>query len=104
MAQTAPLQLWIGGKDVNYMLLQIGGWQLGCQNARECAGAVMYAIEAGFVGFRTHYAKDLPKGIEAYEVTDKGIEQIRRSYGNKSADGAIQRRQWYRDNTAGPKT
>lgn len=96
------LQCWVGGTDLNLMLCSIGGWHLGCTNAREDSHAVIYAIDSGLVGFRTHFARAFPNGVEAYEVTDKGIEQIRRSRGDASAADAIKMRQWYRDNSAAP--
>jgi hypothetical protein len=54
------LQCWVGGTDLNLMLCSIGGWHLGCTNAREDSHAVIYAIDSGLVGFRTHFARAFP--------------------------------------------
>lgn len=96
------LQCWIGGTDLNGMLCSIGGWHVGCENAQEAREAVKHALEGGLIGYRTHYAPAFPEGVLAFEVRDQGIEQIRRSYGDASAEAAIKMRQWYRDRTAAP--
>jgi hypothetical protein len=92
-----PLQFWIGSTDVNGMLASIGGWHVGSIVALESADAVEYAIRNGWVQTRTHYGPAYPKGVPAYELTDAGIDQIRKSYGPRSAAQAEAVRRWYRD-------
>lgn len=89
-------QHWVGSTDTNFMLTQIGGWAVGCYNDREARAAVVYAIERGWVGERVHYT---PSGEtwHAYELTDAGIAEVGRLYGDATREDQIKRRQWYRD-------
>lgn len=90
------LQLWVGSTDVNGMLTEIGGWHVGSYAALEAADAVRYALGRGWVQQRVHCFPDGARG-DAYELTDSGLEQLRRSYGSIAADRAERARQWYRD-------
>lgn len=91
-----PLQLWVGSTDVNGMLTEIGGWHVGSYAALEAAAAVSYALDRGWVQYRAHLFSDGSTAV-AYELTDAGLDQLRRSYGPVAADNAAKVRQWYRD-------
>jgi hypothetical protein len=93
-------QVWHGSTDLGWMLRSIGGWHIGCQLHDEHASAVLLAEQKGWIGRRMHYAPASDEGVAAFEITDKGIEQLR-EWG-RDADGAQATRQWYRDNTAAP--
>lgn len=93
-------QFWIGSTDLGFMLSQIGGWHVGCYNHREAAAAVDYAIERKLVTTRTHYAPAIPEGSEAFELTEAGVAECRRLWGDRLADQALETRKWYRDHTA----
>lgn len=90
-------QFWIGATDVNFMLTEIGGWHVDCYNDREARKAVEYAKEQGWVGRRTHYAEAFPEGSPAYELTDAGLDRVRKVYGETGYAAAHKQRQWYRD-------
>lgn len=90
-------------KDIlGSMLVEITGWQLGCQNAARAARAIIDAIDSGLVGFRMHYALAFPAGVEFYEITDKGIEYVRAHNGDAAAAWASETRDFYRQKTSKP--
>lgn len=91
-----PLQHWIGSTDVNGLLTEVGGWHVGSYAALGAAEAVAYAVDCGWVQKRTHYFPD-GTTAPAYELTDDGLERLRKSWGPKTADRAAKTRQWYRD-------
>jgi hypothetical protein len=93
-----PLQCWVGSTDVNDMLSEIGGWQVGCYNEREARQAVELAKSMGWVQLRTHYGPAYPPdGVPAYEVTDAGLQRIEDSWGPEARKSAEEIRQLYRD-------
>lgn len=83
-----------------FLLTEIGGWHVGCQNERQYAFFVNFALGAGLVDYRWHYAPAIPEGVQAYELTDKGIDAIRHAFGIDAADGAARCRAWYRERTS----
>jgi hypothetical protein len=74
-------QFWVGATDVNFMLLNIGGWHVGSYAAREAAIAVSYAIERGWVQERTHYFPYDGSTGQAYELTDAGLAYVEWAWG-----------------------
>ena len=80
------------------MLAEIGGWHIGCENEAENAAAVRMAVERGFVTQRTHYALAFPEGVPAYELTNAGLEEVRRLCGDETTKNAEKTRAWYREN------
>jgi hypothetical protein len=80
-------------------LKKAGSWRL---DQRDCFGAdtldaIRRCEDHGWIGRRTHFYPGGPKeGEPAYELTDSGIEKLRRLSGNKAADAALELRQWYR--------
>jgi len=91
---------WYNDVSLHRVLADIGGWQVGCENAIEVLQAVTYVFHAGWITHRTHYSAICPEGIEAYEVTDAGMEKIEEWGGDVSA--AIKKREWYRANSSKP--
>src|SRR4051794_39638555 len=94
------IQLWVGGIDANGMLEEIGGWHVGCYNDRQARQAVEFVVARGYVTTRKHYAPIFPEGVDAYEITDAGLEALRKSYGAKAAADAKKTRTWYRRNSS----
>lgn len=90
-------QFWIGKTDFNYLLTEVGGWHVGCQNDREDREAVRYGIQHGLIGTRRHYAEAWPDGVDAYELTDAGLDYVAQRCGLKAFDTAKRVREWYRD-------
>lgn len=90
-------QIWVGGTDLAGMLCDIGGWWVDCQNEHQAQEAVNHARHCGYIIQRTHYSPSNPKGDPAWEVTDAGIEVLRKWWGDKAAANALKMRQWYRD-------
>lgn len=89
-------QVWAGSTDLVWMLRAIGGWHVGCEIEREHIVGVQHAIDQGWLTKRIHYAPIIPEGAEAWELTDSGLEQLRR-WDERSAGGADQMRNWYRN-------
>lgn len=77
-----------------------GGWTIGCQNHVENEAAVERAKAAGLVGTRIHRAPIDPRGWPCFELTDAGVDEVRKLKGNEAATEAARVRQWYRDNAA----
>lgn len=100
----ALTQLWIGSTDVGFMLTEIGGWHVGCVSHCEATEAVDYARNCGYVTIRMHYAPAIPEGVEAFEVTDAGIAELRRLRGDKAAEDALMVRGWYRERLNAERT
>ncbi|TXH57554.1 MAG: hypothetical protein E6Q97_04250 [Desulfurellales bacterium] len=86
--------------DLGGMLVEITGWQLGCDNAAKRARDIIAAINDGLVGFRTHFAKAFPDGVEFYEITDKGLAYVRERCGDEAAEWASDNREFYRKNAS----
>jgi hypothetical protein len=96
-------QFWVGATDVNFMLLNIGGWHVGSYAAREAAIAVSYAIERGWVQERTHYFPYDGSTGQAYELTDAGLAYVEWAWGLATAARTKRARQWYRDRAPAEK-
>ena len=92
--------MWYGKFSLHHILLDIGGWHVGCENAVEAAGAVELVIHNGWVTHRKHYARAYPEGVDAYEVTDTGLDKIVEWGGDPKEP--IKMREWYRANSATP--
>jgi hypothetical protein len=93
-------QVWHDSTDLGYMLGVITGWMVTCPNHEAALDSVQLAEDKGWVGRRTHYAPAFPEGIEAFEVTDAGIDQMK-AWG-RDGEAARRMRQWYRDNASKP--
>ena len=93
-------QRWVGAIDVHGMLGEIGSWHVGCKNEEWSGGAVGFAVDQGWVTTRKHYAPAIPDGVDAYELTDQGIEVYRWAYGSHAAARAEASREWYRRSAA----
>lgn len=89
------MQVWIGSTDIVYMLRCIGGWHVGCIEQCEAQEAVDHVKQQGWVTTRMHYAPAIPLGVEAYELTDAGLDQLRK-WDARMAGGADKMRNWYR--------
>lgn len=96
-------QRWIGSTDFNYMLLDVAGWHVGCYNDLAAREAMEYGIEQGYIGTRAHYAEAFPEGSQAYELTDKGLDYIARTWGLETRTEQVRLRQWYRDYSSTPE-
>lgn len=96
------VQIWIDGRDASGMLTRIGSWWVDCDYHREHAAAVEWAEEQGYVTRRTHYSPATPKGQEAFELTDLGLDRVGEWWGPAAQHNATRSRQWYRDNTSQP--
>lgn len=91
-------QRWVGSTDVNHLLTQIGGWGVGCYNQGQAEKAVNFAVEMHWVGIRVHHAAAYPPhGVLCFEVTDTGLNYLRRVGGESVHAKALKMRQWYRD-------
>lgn len=90
--------------DLGGMLVEITGWQLGCPNAARMSREIIGAINSGLVGFRIHYAKAFPSGVEFYEISDKGLQYVREHCGDEAALWAADSRDFYRRNAAKPQS
>jgi hypothetical protein len=95
-----PHQVWVGGTDLVYLLREVGGWHVGSARHREAAGAVGHALRERLVGYRVHHAPAFPEGVSAFELTDKGIDLVRKHAGEAAAHHAAEGRRWYRERTA----
>ena len=82
------------------LLADMGGWQVGCDNERRYTGALDHAMAKGYVTHGQHWAPDLGKLIPAYELTDEGIEQVRKLCGKKTAAHTEKNRTFYRERVA----
>jgi hypothetical protein len=91
-------QVWIGHSDLTSVLRSINGWYVGCYNDREARRAVQYAIDRGYVAYRTHFSQMDPDGVRAYEITDAGLTWLRTH--DADAEGAEKMRAWYRENAS----
>lgn len=86
--------------DFGRLLADVGGWQVGCDNERRYSGFLDHAMANGYVTHRRHWAPDQGKLIPAYELTDDGIEQVRKLCGERTAKHAEKNRTFYRDKVA----
>lgn len=89
-------QVWIGGQDLAMMLRSVGGWHVGCIEERDHIIAVQHAIENGWLAKRIHFAPAFPEGVEAWELTDSGLEYLGDISGPQMKGGADKMRNWYR--------
>lgn len=94
-------QFWIGTTDFNYLLTEVGGWHIGCQNDRDARDAVQYGIDCGLIGTRRHYAPAWPQGVDAYELTDAGLIYVAQKCGLKAYENSNRVREWYRARVKG---
>jgi len=92
---------WYGKVSLHQLLIDIGGWHVGCENAIEAAMAVEYVLNSGWVNYRTHYARAYPKGVEAYEITDSGLAMLEK-WGS-DVPAIVKKREWYRVNSSKPE-
>jgi hypothetical protein len=99
---TCYRQIWVGGVDFVSVLSSIGSWWVGCEYDQESREAVLKAERMGLVGRRTHYAPATPEGVEAYELTDAGLDYVVAHRGPKDGAYAAAMRQWYRDRAKTP--
>lgn len=92
-------QVWICGKyDMAGLLAGIGGWAVGCQYDEEHRDAVAEMKRDGYITYRTHRA---PAGEwQAYALTDKGFELLRRIGYGTMYDDAVRREEFYRINAS----
>lgn len=81
---------------LGWVLSQIGGWHVGCQNAEERASEVDECDARGLIGRRTHYAPMIQEGVSAFELTDAGLAQLKEWCGDEVAMYAEKSRAWYR--------
>ncbi len=91
-------QVWAGNTDLNGMLRCIGGWQVGCEHHIKALEAVSHADKQGWLGRRTHYAPAMPEGVEAFQLTDSGLETLKAWGGN--AEAAREMRDWFQSRSA----
>lgn len=95
-------QFWVGSTNVHFLLREIGGWFVDCPNAREAYAAIEFVKERGWVTTRKHYAPAFPEGALAYELTDKGLEQVGKNDGLTVQAQVTKRRNWYRKHASQP--
>jgi len=91
-------QTWIRNTDLNEMLRSINGWHVNSICHADAVDAVKYVERHGWVGRRTHYSRMQPKGVEAFEITDAGLDQLAAWGGDE--EGARKSRNFYRANVA----
>ena len=86
--------------DFGRLLAEMGGWEVGCDNESRHSGALDHAMARGYVTLGQHWARDLGKMVPAYELTDDGLEQVRKLCGEKTARHVEKNRTFYREKAA----
>jgi hypothetical protein len=83
----------------NYMaklLIDVGRWHLYSVETLEHREALEVLGDAYLIQMRKHYAKRYPDGVDAYELTEAGLEKLEELAGMKFADEACENREHYR--------
>lgn len=88
-------QAWYGAVSIHQLLIDIGGWHVGCENALKIPDAIDYVIDEGWVQHRVQRARGNYPDIQAYEITDFGLMRISNWGGNTVP--VEEMRQWHRD-------
>jgi len=84
---------------MGYVLSQVGSWHVSSLRALDYKTQVNYALAKGWVQIRTHYAPAFKTGVNAFELTDEGLEALKRMEPSSYHQAAASR-QWYQDNTS----
>lgn len=87
---------------LGHLLSEMGSWHVGCANQMRYEAAVDLADSNGWLQKRRHYAPMIPEGVDAWELTDKGLAQVGILCGPSVRAQAEKTRQWYRDNSSKP--
>lgn len=91
------MTLWVGKTDFHHLMTEVAGWHVGCEHDREDREAVQYGVTQGLIGLRRHYAPAFPDGVDAYELTDAGLDYLAKNKGLKQFYLASRVREWYRE-------
>lgn len=62
--------------------------------------AIQVLGEKGMITVRRHYADEYPNGINAFEITENGLDLLEDLVGLELTDEALQQRTWYRENSS----
>lgn len=81
------------------MLANIGDELVDSPNTRAHLHAILWAGDKGYITIRKHFADKFPTGVNAYEITEKGLDYLEEIAGDKVADYALTQREWHRRET-----
>lgn len=84
------------GRYLAKLLIDVGRWHLFSVETLEHREALEVMADANLVQIRMHYAKKFPEGIQAYELTETGVEKLEELAGAGFADEAVENREHYR--------
>lgn len=62
--------------------------------------AIYHCADKGWITIRQHFAEKFPQGVNAYEITDTGLEVLEEYGGTDAALEALDDRTFYRTNTS----
>lgn len=79
------------------LLIDVGRWHLYSVETLEHREALEVLGDAYLIQMRKHYAKRFPDGVDAYELTEAGVEKLEELAGPKFADEAVENREHYRN-------
>jgi hypothetical protein len=97
-----PLEEWVGSDELGFVLSVVGNWEVGCSNHQQAADAVAYAEDRGYISRRFHSDAARPSGVQAFELTNAGLDELRRLRGDAYAEKALAMREWYRTHAGRP--
>lgn len=86
----------IPGQYLAKLLIDVGRWHLYSVETLEHREALEVLGDADLIQMRKHYAKAFPDGVDAYELTEKGLEKLEELAGQQFADEACNNREHYR--------
>lgn len=85
----------VPGNYLAKLLIDVGRWHLYSAETLEHREALEVLGDAGLMRMRKHYAKAFPDGIDAYELTDAGLDKLEELTNQKFADEALENRIHY---------
>lgn len=62
--------------------------------------AIQVLGERELITIRRHYADRYPAGIQAFEITDKGLDVVAEMLGEELAQETLRQRTWYQQNSS----
>lgn len=85
---------------LRYLLEHVGTWHLYSQETMQHGQGIAMLGDKELIQFRTHFADMYPNGIQAYELSEKGLDTLEALAGQEAADEAVEQREFYRKETS----